>query len=137
MNNKSKKLLERTGRVQDGNFGDRLCPKKVVSINFDEHNTEHDQDRKYRTEQQKQEAMHQRQEENAKVTGFIQNAIKSKINLDANHFRINNKKSIQICKKILGERSKKRVFEDLQTSKYEKEFNLQKLHEKYKHDRSG
>eukprot|EP00801_Mesodinium_rubrum_P000502 Mrub_00502.p1 GENE.Mrub_00502~~Mrub_00502.p1 ORF type:complete len:1043 (+),score=229.11 Mrub_00502:446-3130(+) len=81
--------------------------------------------------------MHQRQEENAKVTGFIQNAIKSKINLDANHFRINNKKSIQICKKILGERSKKRVFEDLYTSKYEKEFNLQKLHEKYKHDRSG
>lgn len=57
--------------------------------------------------------MKQRQDENAKLTGFVGNAIKSKLDLNANHFRINNKKSIQICKKILGDRSKKRVFEDL------------------------
>lgn len=49
---------------------------------------------------------------------------------DANHFKITNNRTIQINKKTLGERSKKRVFEDLYTSKYEKDFNLKKLQNK-------
>jgi hypothetical protein len=49
---------------------------------------------------------------------------------DANHFKISNPRTIQINKKTLGERSKKRVFEDLYTSKYEKDFNLKKLQNK-------
>lgn len=114
INKKSEKILKGTGRVYDGNFGDRLCPKKIVSTNLDDKNTNTNKDQKYRTEGQRQEALKQRQDENTKLTNFIGNALKGKLSIaDENHFRINNKKSIEICKKNLGDRSKKRVFEDL------------------------